>query len=122
MDDPDSKPGWYRNSPSPGTLGPAIILGHVDSRAFGPGVFYSLQNLQPSDVIDVTRADGTVAEFSIDSVQTVQKSDFPTLQVYGNLDHAGLRLITCGGEFDPNAHSYESNIIVFASLVGSRSA
>lgn len=122
LDDPDSKPGWYRNSPSPGTLGPAIILGHVDSRAFGPGVFYSLQNLQPGDTVDVTRADGTVAEFSIDSVRTVQKSDFPTLEVYGNLDHAGLRLITCGGEFDPNARSYESNIIVFASLVGSRSA
>jgi sortase (surface protein transpeptidase) len=122
LDDPDSTPGWYRNSPSPGTLGPAIILGHVDSRAFGPGVFYSLQNLQPSDIIDVARADGTIAEFSIDSVETVQKSDFPTLRVYGNLDHAGLRLITCGGEFDPAASSYESNIIVFASLVGSRSA
>ena len=122
LDDPASTPGWYRNSPSPGTLGPAIILGHVDSRVFGPGVFYSLQNLRPGDSIEVARADGTVAEFSIDSVQTVQKSDFPTLQVYGNLDHAGLRLITCGGEFDPNARSYESNIIVFASLVGSRSA
>ena len=122
LDDPDSTPCWYRNSPSPGTLGPAIILGHVDSRAFGPGVFYSLQNLRPSDIIDVARADGTIAEFSIDSVETVQKSDFPTLQVYGNLDHAGLRLITCGGEFDPAASSYESNIIVFASLVGSRSA
>jgi LPXTG-site transpeptidase (sortase) family protein len=122
LDDPDSKPGWYRNSPSPGSMGPAIILGHVDSRAFGPGVFYSLQKLQPGDSIEVARADGTVAEFSIDSVQTVQKSDFPTLEVYGNLDHAGLRLITCGGEFDPDAHSYESNIIVFASLVGSRPA
>jgi sortase (surface protein transpeptidase) len=122
LDDPDSKPGWYRNSPSPGTLGPAIILGHVDSRQFGPGVFYSLQDLQQGDGIDVTRADGTVAQFTIDSVQTVAKSDFPTLEVYGNLDHAGLRLITCGGEFDPNAHSYESNIIVFASLVGSRAA
>lgn len=122
MDDPDSKPGWYRNSPVPGTLGPAIILGHVDSRQFGPGVFYDLQKLQAGEPIEVTREDGTVAIFSIDSVQTVQKSDFPTLAVYGNIDHAGLRLITCGGEFDPDAHSYESNIIVFASLTGSRAA
>ncbi|MEP6559662.1 MAG: class F sortase [Nakamurella sp.] len=122
LDDPDSKPGWYRNSPVPGTLGPAIILGHVDSRQFGPGVFYDLQKLQAGEPIEVTREDGTVAIFSIDSVQTVQKSDFPTLAVYGNIDHAGLRLITCGGEFDPDAHSYESNIIVFASLTGSRAA
>jgi len=122
LDDPDSKPGWYRNSPAPGTLGPAIILGHVDSRQFGPGVFYNLQKLQAGDSVEVSREDGTVAIFSIDSVQTVQKSDFPTLEVYGNLDHAGLRLITCGGEFDPDARSYESNIIVFASLSGSRAA
>jgi hypothetical protein len=122
LDDPDSKPGWYRNSPAPGSLGPSIILGHVDSRQFGPGVFYDLQKLQAGDFVEVGREDGTIAIFSIDSVRTVQKSDFPTLEVYGNLDHAGLRLITCGGEFDPEAHSYESNIIVFASLTGSRSA
>ncbi|MET0966365.1 MAG: class F sortase [Nakamurella sp.] len=122
LDDPDSKPGWYRNSPAPGTLGPSIILGHVDSREFGPGVFYDLQKLQPGDTIEVAREDGTVAIFAIDSVQTVQKSDFPTLEVYGNLDHSGLRLITCGGEFDPDARSYESNIIAYASLTGSRNA
>ncbi len=122
LDDPDSKPGWYTGSPTPGTLGPAIILGHIDSRQFGPGVFYSLTDLQPGDGIDVTRADGTVAQFTVDSVKTVPKSNFPTLEVYGNLDHAGLRLITCGGQFDPDARSYESNVIVFASLVGSRSA
>ncbi len=121
LDDPDSKPGWYENSPAPGSLGPAIILGHVDSREFGPGVFFSLNQLKPGDSIDVTRKNGTVAIFTVDTVRTVQKSDFPTSEVYGNLDHAGLRLITCGGEFDENARSYESNIIVFASLVGSRS-
>ncbi len=122
LDDPSSPPGWYRNSPPPGTLGPAIILGHIDSRQFGPGVFYSLKDLQQGDAVDVTRDDGSVAMFTVDAVKTVAKKDFPTLEVYGNIDHAGLRLITCGGEFDPDARSYESNVIVFASLVGSRSA
>jgi sortase (surface protein transpeptidase) len=122
LDDPDSKPGWYRNSPTPGAVGPAIILGHVDSRRFGPGVFYALQDLRVGNTVEVTRADGTVAIFSVNDVHIVPKSDFPTLLVYGNLDYAGLRLITCGGEFDSNARSYESNVIVFARLVGSRSA
>lgn len=122
LDDPNAEPGWYENSPSPGTLGPAIILGHIDSRQSGPGVFYSLSDLKQGDAVDVARADGTVAMFTIDAVQTVPKSSFPTLEVYGNLNHAGLRLISCGGEFDPDALSYESNVIVFASLVGSRPA
>jgi hypothetical protein len=37
--------------------------------------------------------------------------------VYGNLDHAGLRVITCGGAFDHRARSYVDNIVVFADLV-----
>jgi hypothetical protein len=119
LDDPDARPGWYRGSPTPGAMGPAIVLGHVDSRRYGPGVFYRLADLRPGDAVEVTRADGTVARFAVDTVRVVAKRDFPTLEVYGNLDHAGLRLITCGGRFDPDAGSYESNTVVFASLVGS---
>ncbi len=122
LSEPVSKAGWYNQSPTPGTLGPAIILGHIDSKKYGPGVFYNLGTLQPGDLVDVTREDGTVAVFQIDGVRSYAKADFPTLQVYGNLDHAGLRLITCGGVFDTAEGSYESNIIAFASLVSSRQA
>jgi hypothetical protein len=34
--------GWYKFSPTPGSLGPAIILGHVDSGARGASVFFEL--------------------------------------------------------------------------------
>lgn len=118
LDDPDARPGWYRDSPTPGARGPAIILGHVDSRRYGPGVFYHLAELRTGDTVDVARTDGSVARFAVDEVRVVAKRDFPTLEVYGNLDHAGLRLITCGGAFDSAAGSYESNVIVFASLTG----
>ncbi|TKV60398.1 class F sortase [Nakamurella flava] len=122
LDDPDAGAGWFRDSPEPGALGPAIILGHVDSRRFGPGVFYDLKKLQAGDAIEISRADGSVAVFTVDSVEDVPKAQFPTQRVYGNLDHAGLRLITCGGVFDSDAGSYEDNIIAFASLTSSRSA
>ena len=56
-----------------------------------------------------------VAHFAVDSVREVPESVLPTLNVHGNLDQAGLRLITCCGEFDRVAVSYESTIIVFAS-------
>ena len=116
LDDPDSKAGWYEYSPTPGSLGPAIILGHIDSKKYGPGVFYNLGKLKPGDTVDVTRKDGKVAVFRIDGVRSYPKDNFPTQEVYGNLDHAGLRLITCGGVFDPDKGSYESNIVAFASL------
>ena len=122
LEDPDAGAGWFRDSPEPGSVGPSVILGHVDSRQFGPGVFYDLGDLQPGDTVEIGRDDGTIAVFAVDSVETVPKSDFPTLQVYGNIDHAGLRLITCGGSFDESARSYRDNIIAFASLVSSRPA
>jgi hypothetical protein len=40
----------------------------------------------------------------------------PTKLVYGNTDHAALRLITCGGPFDSAGH-YRDNVVVLASLV-----
>ena len=122
LDDPDSKAGWYQYSPTPGSLGPSIILGHIDSKKYGPGVFYNLGKLKPGDTVDVTRKDGKVAVFRIDGVRSYPKDNFPTKEVYGNLDHAGLRLITCGGVFDPDKGSYESNIVAFASLASVHTA
>ena len=36
--------------------------------------------------------------------------------VYGPIDHAGLRLITCGGTYDTARRKYLDNVIVFAKL------
>lgn len=108
---------WYRHSPTPGSVGPSIILGHVDSAADGPSIFYRLGDLVKGDEVLVTRADGSVARFSVDSVQRYAKADFPTKLVYGDLDHPGLRLVTCGGAFDEVAGHYLDNVVVFASLV-----
>jgi hypothetical protein len=37
--------------------------------------------------------------------------------VYGNIDHAGLRLITCGGTFNRITRHYSHNTVVYAKLV-----
>lgn len=113
---------WYRYSPTPGSLGPAILLGHVDSAAEGPSVFYRLGELEPGDRISVTRADGSIAVFMVESVRRYAKDNFPTELVYSDIDHAGLRIVTCGGAFDTSTGHYLDNVVVFASLVGARQA
>ncbi|MPZ60704.1 MAG: class F sortase [Propionibacteriales bacterium] len=107
--------GWYRHSPTPGQRGPAIIVGHVDSES-GPAVFYELSSLRPGDAVRVRRADGVVAVFTVDRVVAFSKDDFPTGLVYGDIDHSGLRLITCGGTYEPDTGGYEDNTVAFASL------
>lgn len=113
----DSQAGWFTGSPTPGELGPSIVLGHVDSKEYGPAIFFKLGELKPADQVSITRGDGTVSVFSIDKVAQYPKDQFPTIEVYGNTDHAALRLITCGGKFDFAANNYEDNIVVFATLI-----
>ena len=108
--------GWFTGAPMPGEVGPAVMAGHVDWGG-SPGVFYDLRSLKPGDEITVSRADGTAVLFAVASVQQFSKDAFPSAAVYGNLDHPGLRLITCGGSFDRAERSYVDNIVVFADLV-----
>ena len=108
--------GWYTGSPRPGSVGSAIIVGHIDNIQ-GPGVFYRLNTLAKGAKVYVKRADGTLAEFSVTAVQTYQKDHFPTEDVYGPVPDAELRLITCGGTFDPAAHQYLSDVVVYAAEV-----
>jgi hypothetical protein len=106
--------GWYTGSPRPGAIGSSVIAGHVDSR-LGPGVFFRLRLLRPGERIYVRRADGSLAVFLVTSVRTYLKSRFPTGAVYGAAPGPQLRLITCGGTFDPGLGSYLSNVVVYAA-------
>lgn len=107
--------GWYTGSVTPGKAGPAILAGHVDSTT-GTSVFFNIKSLRPGDKIMVTEADGMVVKFTTQWVQTAPKDAFPTAAVYGDTPDPTLRLITCGGEFDPSTGHYDSNVIVYASL------
>ena len=106
--------GWYTGSPRPGAIGSAVIVGHIDSLS-GPGVFYRLSELAAGDKIYVKRADGTLVEFRVTSIQTYLKDRFPTEDVYGPVPDPELRLITCGGAFDAATGHYLSNIVVYAT-------
>jgi len=108
--------GWYKQSPTPGELGPSVIVGHLDS-ASSSAVFWNLKKLKQGDKIQVTREDGSVAEFQVDAMRSVPQDNFPTQDVYGSIDYAGLRLITCDGKWLPKEGHYSNNLVVFASLV-----
>jgi hypothetical protein len=112
----DAPAGWYRNLRTPGEVGPAVILGHVDTAHDGPAVFFRLPELRPGDRVTVVRADGRAAVFGVERVVEVPKTDFPTDDVYGPVDYPALRLVTCGGAFDHTHHEYRGNILVYARL------
>lgn len=107
--------GWYQDGAAPGEIGTSVVAGHVDTKT-GPAVFLLLSTLQPGNTVDITRADRTVATFSVDSVQAFPKDHFPDQLVYADAPDAQLRLITCGGAYDRNRQDYVENVVVFAHL------
>ena len=110
------EPGWFQLGPSPGQLGSAVILGHVDSYQ-GPGVFFRLRSLQAGDPVMVSLSNGSTAHFVVNTVVMYSKAQFPDEQVYGSHGYSGLQLVTCGGTFDAQTGHYLSNIVVYTSLV-----
>jgi hypothetical protein len=116
--DPDVA-GWYTGAPTPGALGPAVVAGHVTWNR-RPAVFFRLAELRPGDRVAVRRDDHRTAVFVVRRVQGFAKDRFPTDAVYGPLDHAGLRLVTCGGPYDADRGRFAHNVVVFADLVAVR--
>ncbi|MCF2126367.1 class F sortase [Strepomyces sp. STD 3.1] len=112
--DPDLA-GWYTPGPAPGQRGPAVIAGHVTWNG-DRSVFYRLAELTAGDMVTVDREDGTTATFTVDRVEQYPKDEFPTVDVYRDLDHAGLRLITCAGDYSAADRRYADNIVVYATL------
>ncbi|MCX5607784.1 MULTISPECIES: class F sortase [unclassified Streptomyces] len=111
--------GWWSNGVQPGAAGAALMVGHVDTKA-KPAVFYGLSSAQPGDKVRVVRADGSVAEFTIEDVRVYERAAFDPHKAYGQRvkGRAELRLVTCGGSYDKTAKEYTANVVVSAYLTG----
>lgn len=109
---------WYDGSVTPGETGTSVLVGHVDNNA-GPAVFYGLGALDKGRRIDIRRADGTTAEFSVYAVEVVSKADFPADRVYANSSTPELRVLTCGGGFS-RKNGYDGNVVAYARLTSVR--
>ncbi|MBZ6293335.1 class F sortase [Streptomyces olivaceus] len=107
--------GWYAGGVSPGEKGTSVIAGHVDTKT-SAAVFARLDRLNEGDVFKVERADGRTASFTVDSLETFEKDDFPSERVYGDADRPEVRLITCAGDYDHKVKDYTDNLVVFAHL------
>jgi sortase (surface protein transpeptidase) len=106
--------GWYARGPRPGHHGPAVIAGHVDSRA-GPDVFFRLGDLVIGDRIHVEYDSGDHVTFIVTRTEQVPKDALPVELIWPLTNDRLLTLITCGGTFDRDVRSYRDNVIVYAA-------
>lgn len=105
--------GWWRDGPSPGASGSAVLVGHVDSPT-GPAVFYQLSSISIGDMVVIGRADGSKARFRVNDATLYPRESFPSASVYSEHGRPTLKLVTCGGSFDAAAGQYTGNLVVTA--------
>ena len=91
-----------------------MLAGHVDDRVQGRGAFFDLRALEVGDEVRVTDEDGATTTWSVTGRRTYEKDSLPIDQLYERGGPPRLVLITCGGDFDRAARSYESNVVVEA--------
>lgn len=105
---------WFSEGPMPGEVGPAVILGHVDGSGRA-GVFARLSEMERGDVVIVHGRGDTLTQFEVTRTDQVPKRDFPTGEVLGETSSREIRLVTCGGSFDPSEDSYRDSVIVYGT-------
>lgn len=106
--------GWYSGGSAPGETGPAVLIGHNNTR-YGKAVFHDLEKVKKGADIGVRDAAGKNVHYTVTGTRTVNKNTFPTEKVYGPDPDPVLRLVTCDGALDAAGHPVD-NLIVYASL------
>lgn len=112
------KVGWYRNSPKPGENGKkaAILNGHYDTNTGKPAIFFNLQELAIDDEVIVITTDGLRYVYAVHNIQSHPLENFPSNIVYGSVEGALLKLITCDGYWQTNTQSYSDRLVVSTHL------
>lgn len=121
---------WYdfQNFPGfggvPGAGNNAIFAGHVDRAAYldyagvnyiGAGIFYSLSDLDPGDIIELTIGDTTL-QYMVAWKQNVDATEAQWADLMSSdVGIDSITLITCGGQFDAETHGYTKRTLVRAT-------
>lgn len=105
--------GWYEFGSAPGDArGSAVLIGHRDTEAEGPGALYDLDALQPGDPLTV-RSGRTTYRYEVAALRSIEKAGLPDALFRRGGPHQ-LVVITCGGAYIPEAGGYQENLFVVA--------
>ncbi|GCE10802.1 class F sortase [Tengunoibacter tsumagoiensis] len=109
--------GWYNKGSLPGTVGSAVIDGHLDKPGGLPAVFWNLRNLHLGDLVTVQDKEGHTKRFRVTKMANYAPDQAPLDEIFSNKDGSFLNLITCAGRWVPSQHQTTLRLVVYTTLV-----
>lgn len=112
--------GWFANSARPGEEGNMVINGHFDDNYGRPAAFWQLKNIKVGDIVFVQDLLNKVYPYKVTKSFYLSISDPERLKVLGKQEgKSHLTMITCGGIWIPEKHTYSDRLVVIAELADS---
>jgi hypothetical protein len=113
-DNPDVV-GWWASAARPNSAkGSVVMVAHVDSAAFGLGVFVVLRSAEVGDTVEIAGSKGEARRYTVTARRNYAKSSLPAAEVFSQDVAERLVLITCGGQFNTVTRHYDENVVVYA--------
>lgn len=111
--------GWYKYGTIPGKDGSAVIAGHQTNALSLPAIFMRLPELGIGDTVTVVRKDGKKLNFSVVKKEILSYNlKGPKLEeIFNRKGGHYLNLITCDGEWLPEAKTNDKRLVVYTELV-----
>lgn len=107
--------GWYRFGSTPGEQGSSVLAAHIAFNGVD-GIFRHLDRADAGDLVTVGFDDGSEARFVVRATEEYFKEELPD-DIWNRDGDSRLVLITCGGDFNEQLRSYDSNVVVYAELL-----
>lgn len=109
---PADQVGWYEFGPTPGEPGSSVLAAHIAFNGVD-GVFRYLEDVEVGSVVVIGFDDGSTSRYRIEEVVEYVKEELPD-SLFARDGREQLVLITCGGSFNYQLDSYESNTVALA--------
>jgi LPXTG-site transpeptidase (sortase) family protein len=108
--------GWYSLGAKPGEQGNAVFAGHVNNALTTAGVFEHLDQISLGDSIMVSDAQGNTQKYIVSQINDYDRTAAPLNEIFALSGPSQVVLVTCDGDWDPKAHSYDKRLVVVARL------
>ncbi len=110
---------WYKFGTTPGKLGSAVIAGHEDNALSLDGVFKHLEDLEIGDRVFVVDEGGRRLEFKVVEIKIhpYNLAGAELERIFNATGKARLNLITCAGDWLPEAKTNDKRLVIYTELV-----